>query len=77
MTWPYSFVGAFRVETANIDVESDGAGEGAATGARLRFFEGCVYSGAEPLAPLEFPLKTVSGRGEDMAVYVDLTCLIW
>jgi len=75
MTWPYSFVGAFGV--ASVDVESDGAGEGAAAGARFRFFEACVCSGTEPLVPLEFPLKVISGRGEDITVYVDLICLIW
>jgi len=61
--WPYSFVGAFGV--ASVVVESDGAGEGAAAGARFRFFEGCVCSGTEPLVPL---LKIISGRGEDMTV---------
>lgn len=59
----YSFVGAFGVDAAGVDAESDGAGDEAATGARLRFLEGCVGGGTEPL---EFPLRIFSGGGEDM-----------
>lgn len=45
-----------------VDAESEGAGEDAATGGRLRFLEGCAVGGTEGLALR----RMFSGGGEDM-----------
>lgn len=66
----YSFVGAFGVDAAGVDAESEGAGDEAATGARLRFLDGCACGCAESLL-LPFDIGIFSGGGEDMGWSVE------